>query len=239
MKTLFYSVAVIACVFLTSCASNETANSDAVKQTEIYQSYSVTYDAGDMELNASASFRFGGSTGTTLNLTSPSKVTFNGDDMARDNNIFSGTFYNISKQIDFKGQYEFKYTDNDKKTYTNNAVLASIELGEYPSQADKSTGLMVKWTAAVKNNERVYLYIEDAKNNSVYASTDMVGATSVEISTEEMKTLVPGNINIYLTREVNSSLADASHLGGNMYLKFISKKVGINLTGDAPAEAKK
>lgn len=239
MKNFILFSTVISVLVLASCASTDTANSDTVKQSEIYQSYSISYDAGDQELYASTSFRFGGSTGTTLNLVSPSKITFDGEEMARDNNIFSGTFYNISKQVQFIGQYEFVFTDADNKTYTNKATFAAIEISEYPNQADKSTGLMVKWTTPVKNNERVYLYIEDGKNNSGYSSTEMVGATSLELSAENLKALVSGNVNIYLTRELNSSLAEATHLGGNLYLKYISKKTGINLTGDAPDVAKK
>ena len=114
-KIVFKSLLVgtIAIMF-ASCASNETANSDTVSQSEIYQSYSVDYNDADMELSATASFRFGGNKGTTLALISPSQVTFNGEKMAQDNNMFSGTFYKINRQAKFPGSFNFVYTDSDK-----------------------------------------------------------------------------------------------------------------------------
>jgi opacity protein-like surface antigen len=239
MKNLFYLFALAAILFTASCASNETAESDTVKQSEIYQTLSVTYDAGDKELSATASFRFGGGTGTTLHLTDPAKVTFDGEEMRLENDIFNGTYYSIDRQEDFKGQYSFVFTDGDKKTYTNSFTYAPISITDYPGDAEKTTGIMVKWDLPLKNNERVYLYVEDNKGNTSWVSTEIVGATSIELTPDKLKDLFPGSVNIYLTREVNSSLTDATHLGGKVFLKYISPKVGLNLNGEAPETAKK
>lgn len=239
MKRILLFAAIGSALLLSSCGSTDTANSDAVKQSEIYQSYTVTYDAGDRELYASASFRFGGSTGTTLNLVNGSGVTFDQEAMAMENNMFSGTFYRISKQADFKGSYSFAFVDSEKKSYTNSVAFLPIEIAEYPEKADKSTGIMVTWLTPLKNNETVYLYLDDPKNNTASISTSVVGANSIELSSDLMKSIVPGKVNIYLVRESSNSLADATHLGGNMYVKYTSKKVGMTLTGEEPETAAK
>ena len=93
---IFYVFSVLVIFFITACISNETANSDKVSQSEIYQIYSVTYNAGDMELSARATLRFGGSSGTTLLLVKPSTVFFNNEEMPMENGSFSGTYYVIS-----------------------------------------------------------------------------------------------------------------------------------------------
>ncbi len=239
MNTLRNLMIMAAIMMLAACASNDTANSDTVKQSEIYQSYSITYDAGDKELSASASYRFGGSTGTTLALLKPSGVTFNGESMRQENNIFSGTYYSTNLQEGFKGSYVFVYTDGDEKTYTNKFEFAPIEITDYPKTAEKSTGIMVKWSLPLKNNERVYLYVEDNKNNSKYTATEIVGSTSIEITPDLLRDLYPGSVNIYLTREVSGSLEEATHLGGKYYLNYISAKAGLTLNGEAPETAAK
>jgi hypothetical protein len=239
MKRILFFAACSSVLLLASCGSTDTANSDAVKQSEIYQSYSVTYDAGDRELYASASYRFGGSTGTTLNLVGGSSVSFDGETMASENNMFSGTFYRIDKQTAFKGNYTFSFTDSEKKTYTNSVAFLPVEIAKYPEKADKSTGIMVTWLTPLKNNETMYLYLEDSKNNTASISTSVVGANSIELAADQMNNIVPGQVNIYLVRESSNSLADATHLGGNMYVKYTSKKVGMTLTGEEPETAAK
>jgi hypothetical protein len=232
MKTkftsLFFIVPVI--LFLTACVSNETANSDTVKQTEIYQGYSVTYEAGDMELSATAFFRFGGSAGTTLNLVKPSNVTFNGQEMAMGKNIFSGTFYETNLQTEASKTNTFIFTDTENKTYTNSVSIDPIEISEYPATINKREGFTVSWTGSpVQNGERVYISLEGKDLTNCSSSTDMVGSTSIEIKPELLKDVKPGEANITLKREISSSLSEATHLGGNITITYVAKKVAAKI----------
>lgn len=228
INNLFFIIAPI--LFLCACVSNETANSDTVKQTEIYQSYYVTYDAGDMELSATSSFRFGGSSGTTLNLVKPSKVTFNGEEMAMGKNIFSGTFYETNQQTQTSKTNTFVFTDTENKTYTNSATIESLEISEYPATINKRESFKVSWTGnPVQNGERVYVSIEGKDLTSCSSSTDMVGATSIELKPELLKDLKPGEANISLKREISNSLTNATHLGGNITITYIAKKVATKV----------
>jgi hypothetical protein len=231
MKKLSYLFfAMILFPFLNSCVSNETANSDTVKQSEIYQSYTVTYDAGDMELSSTAFFRFGGSAGTTLNLVKPSKIIFNGQEMAMGKNIFSGTFYETSQQIEPAKSYTFVFTDTDNKTYTNTARIDPIEISGYPATIKKSESLKVSWTGApVQQDERVYVSLEGKDLVNCSSSTNIVGANSVEISPELLKDLKAGEANIVLKREKNLSLQEATHLGGNYSITYVAKKVSAKV----------
>jgi hypothetical protein len=216
--------------FFCACVSNETANSDTVKQTEIYQNYNITYDAGDMELSASASFRFGGSAGTTLNLVKPSQVTFDGAEMAMGKNILSGTFYESNQQTDPSKSYTFIFTDTENKTYTNTASIEPLEISEYPSSINKSEGFKVSWTGSpIQNGEKVYLSLEGADMSNCSASTEMIDANSIDITPEMLKDMKPGNANITLKREISNSLKNATHLGGNIDITYISKKVSVKV----------
>lgn len=229
MKTLKILVIMAVVLLFASCASNDTANSDTVKQSEIYQAYSVTYDSGDKELYATASFRFGGSTGTTLHLVSPSSITFNGEEMALENNIFSGTFYEINEQTSFIGKYEFVFTDCDKKTYKNKIIFYPVEIIDSPQEFDKNNSFTVSWAGKLQNDERICLYIENQQNNISSVCTDIVGSTSIEMPAGQLKDFASGSANIYLTREMNISTKEDTHLGGRIFMKYVSRKVAVEI----------
>lgn len=217
-------------LLISACVSSDTANSDTVKQSEIYQSYSVSYDAGDMELSATAYFRFGGSGGTTLLLTKPSNITFDGQEMAMGKSMFTGSYYETHLQNTFKGAYVFKFTDTEKKTYANTAAINAIEVGEYSKEGSKKKGFTIEFNGkAIANGEKITLTIQDGNYNTRTITNDLVGTTSIEVKPADLKDFATGDANIYFTREMNSSLTEATHLGGSMDISYISKKKGIKI----------
>jgi hypothetical protein len=185
-----------------------------------------------MELSSTAFFRFGGSAGTTLNLVKPSKITFNGQEMAMGKNIFSGTFYESSQQIEPAKSYTFVFTDTDNKNYTNTAAIEPLEIKDYPASIKKSdsTGFKVTWAGSpVQQNERVYVSLEGKEFINCSSSTNIVGTNTVEISSELLKDIKPGDANIVLKREKTLSLQEATHLGGGFSISFVAKKVSTKV----------
>lgn len=238
MKKIFISVATAAALFFAwGCASNDTANSDTVKQSEIYQSYTVTYNSGEKELSATASFRFGGSGGTTLLLVKPAGVTFNNIEMASTSNIFMGTFYESEKQTELSPRFSFVYTDCDEKVYTNNGLIKPAEITDFPQEAMMSEGFYVSWAEPLVNGESMYLYAEDAQGNAANVFSNATGATQMGFPPEMLKSLKPGLINIYLSRETSGALSEATHLGGNLRIKYVSKKQALTLKAGGEVQA--
>mgnify|MGYP001308315761 CR=1 FL=1 len=224
----------LATMLFVRCASNETANSDTVKQSEIYQNYSVSYNNAEKELTATASFRFGGANGTTLLLVKPSGVLFENQEMPNENNVFSGTYYEMNIQTDLKAGYTFVYTDGDGKTYTNHAVVIPAEIKNCPLQIDKNKGFSVEWDYPLQNGETINLYIEDKSNNSSFVFNNVVGSKSMKMNTDELKNITPGEVDIYLVRSNASALANATHLGGKMTASYTSRKIEVKLVGQEP-----
>jgi hypothetical protein len=224
LQTLFMLVTFI----MFSCASNETANSDKVSQSEIYQIYSISYNAGDMELSARATFRFGGSNGTTLLLVKPSIVKFNNEEMPMEQGSFSGTYYEINKQSDFIKNASFHYINNDKKSYDNKISMEPIDIVNFTSKLDTTQSYTLTWNGLpVGNAETVTLVIEDKDFHNISVSSSIVGANSLSFSSSELKGLTKGAANIYISRNANFSLKEGTHLGGSIYYTYTSKKVGI------------
>lgn len=233
MKNIFFVQFIMFSfiLFFASCVSNETANSDTVKQSEIYQSYTVTYDSGDKELTATASFRFGGSTGTSLALTAPSKVLFNDQEMAADKNLFTGTFYEINKQITAQPLvFAFEYADNDKKSYKNSVAIDAIDIDSYPKSIMKNGEFEVSWLGSpLQNGESVSVTLEGKEFFSCTQNTSTVGATSVKFSKELLKDIKSGDADIVAKRTKSLSLKEASHLGGSITATYVSAKVGTTI----------
>lgn len=216
------------------CASNETANSDTVMQSEIYQNYSVSYNMAERELTATASFRFGGANGTTLLLVKPSKVFFENQEMPNENNVFSGSYYEMNIQSGVKPSYTYVYTDGEGKSYTNHAFMIPVEIIACPTLVDKNEGFSVAWAYPLQNGESINLYVEDKSGNTASVYNNAVGSTNIKMNAAELKNITTGTVNIYLVRENSRSLENATHLGGNITVKYTSAKVGVQLISAHP-----
>jgi len=237
MKALLKIPAVLLGIILfAQCASNEIANSDTVKQSEIYQYYSVAYNSDEKQLTAFASFRFGGHNGTTLILVKPAGILFEKEKMPYEQNIFSGAFYEVTEQTGVKPIYTFMYTDCDKKSYTNRAMMIPVEIIKYPKIADKNVDFSVEWTYPLQAGETINLFVEDSSVNTASVYNNAVGSTSMKINPEELKNLKPGKITIYLVRENSRPLENGTHLGGTIYVKYTSRKIETLLIGPQPVK---
>jgi len=231
MKTnTFFTISILALVSFSSCVSNDTANSDSVKQSEIYQSYTFTYNASDMEMSATAYFRFGGSSGTTLLLSKPSSITLDGVEMAMGKSAFTGSYYELNQQTPFKGIYQFVFTDTEKKEYKNKLMIGNLAIINTDATISRKKGMTIKFEGLpVANGEKVILTIQDVNHGTRTVSTDIEKTSTITLKPEDLKDFPLGDANIFLTREQNSKLFQATHLGGNMNASYISKKVGIKV----------
>jgi hypothetical protein len=226
-------------VLFTQCASNETANSDAVKQSEIFQQYSVGYNMAERELTATATFRFGGANGTTLLLVKPSSVLFENQAMPNETNVFSGTYYEMNFQTGIKPGYQFVYTDGDGKSYVNRALIIPAEITSAPKLIDKNEGFSVSWDYPLQNGESIHLFVEDKTGNTATVYYNAVGSTTMKMNPAELKNLKTGEVHVFLVRENISALENAAHLGGSMFVKYTSNKIGTQLIGTVPVTEEK
>ena len=63
-------------LILSACAREESVN---VNQDSIFVEYRLVYDGNQDKTFARATFRFGGATGTLLELSDPATITFDGE----------------------------------------------------------------------------------------------------------------------------------------------------------------
>ena len=111
-------ILIASCVFM-ACPIEDSAD---VNQDKIYTDYEVFYNSNTDKTQVVAKFRFGGVTGTILELNDPAEVSFNGDKLPF-KPVYGGHFKEYAGRIT---QGTFTYTNIDSITYENSIPLAEI-----------------------------------------------------------------------------------------------------------------
>ena len=73
-RLILVTLAII--TIFSSCTIEDSAD---VNQAKIYADYDLRYDANTDKTRVVATFKFGGATGTNLQLSDPAQVVFNGE----------------------------------------------------------------------------------------------------------------------------------------------------------------
>ena len=186
-----------------------------VSQSEIYQNYSVTYDAEENETSALATFRAGGSTGTTLNLDGGCKISHDAISIDRDGFNILGTHYSGEKSgLVSNSTFTFTFTNNDGDSLVNAiATPSAISLTSPPSTISRSAGASIAFSPAVAANETVTIYVDYQNGNSsgfTSDSTSTVGATQVTLSASSFSKLGNYSVTIQASRSKTKDLDQAS-----------------------------
>jgi hypothetical protein len=139
---------------LASCSSNEIGLSKDVNQETIYQEYRLEYGAQEKEALLFAQFRFAGENGTTLVLTAPAQLEYNGSVLKVDSNGFSGAYY--SSAVPLKkviGLHTLVFTDGEKRKYTNSFTIDSFSVGPVPATVSKYAPALLPFKAPALHGE--------------------------------------------------------------------------------------
>ncbi|MBU0489127.1 MAG: hypothetical protein KKA07_18510 [Bacteroidetes bacterium] len=225
-KLLPFALAIL----LTGCASTETAKSDAVKQSEIYQDYNIEYDAGSEELSVDVTFRFGGDKGTTLELSGDSKILFNGEELRSGTRFFGGAYYYDSFKGELPQTLTFEYTNNDGEKYVNTNTIVPVFYAEYPGSVKKGESFSVSWSGgALGSDEDMYGTISDNNGHSYQCNTSATGATSISFPPNATAEMEAGKAKITLKRKVKKTPEQTTNIGGRIELSFETEKKQIEI----------
>ncbi|UPT67992.1 MAG: hypothetical protein M0D57_04845 [Sphingobacteriales bacterium JAD_PAG50586_3] len=220
-------------LLLTGCTSTDTSNSDNVKQTEVWQNYWVEYNEAGDELTAGCTFRFGGSTGTTLALTNPANVTFEGNALTASTGVLikgviGGTHYGYDGK-GYKPEYTFKYINNDSKAFINSIGITKFEVDSVPEVLDaQKTNIFVFKTLAEADGEHFEVEIRNDKNDYV-VNAPVIKGNRVEVSGDIMPELGNGMATVLFRKQKNTGLKQAGHLGGAISMTYTSKAYRVKI----------
>ena len=232
LKTCLFMFGVL---FFTggACPSNETTASNKVAQSEIYQSYSVEQNGANYDVKAF--FRIGGKTGTTLALSSPSTVSFNGQKMEEHLNTPSGTFYTATVPAT-TANGTFAFTDRASKVYTNKVDFSRTSLTAAKIQTNGAVPVAIPLARPPVdsagfslNLNGTTIFVDSTQDNNSDAYYDKA-KNAVFIMPKAWKNIPGGNIPVAI--EVNNSVPtqQGTALGGEISFRYGSSPVTVAFT---------
>lgn len=224
MKKILWGM--VGCIALASCASNEIANSADVKQSGIHQRYTISYTEENNQTHVKAMYRFGGENGTTLVLSPPSTVTFNGENMTRYESEFVGAYYNaaFSKPLPNGAKCTFVFTDTDGKTYTNSIMFNPLLLGQIPKEVKKGLPLEIPMvTNPLKFGDKITVHLSDSTNSNSFVLENVNLEKRLIIPATILNEL-SGTVSLEISRSNNSLLTEKTDEGGTISFEYILKK---------------
>jgi hypothetical protein len=202
----------------TSCTKEDSSD---VNQQKIYADYEVFYNQNEDKTHVVAKYRFGGATGTVLELSDSTNayVSFEGDTLPWD------PWYNAHHK-EYAGNITtgtFSYTNTDGDTYVN-----TIPAGEniaFPIGFDtinKSAAQTFAWSGtALAADQQVSLFVgtwtwgEDALFYS-----NALGGTDIVMGVTEMANLAVGSSTVYMDRSTAVDISQGTPEGGRIRYKY-------------------
>ncbi len=191
---------------LQSCESEDSSN---VVQDRIFGAYELYYNANEDKTYARATFHFGNLSGTRLELSAPSTITFNGEPLDWKPVL---AFYEIALPGRVNGT--FVWTDTDGNSFTNAASLPEFSYVDPPSIIAQDSSSTLNWQTGLAVNENVTVVIngENEADAQTFITTT-AGATSIILDRDRLGRLGTGPGTVFLDRRRLPTTLQATSAG--------------------------
>ena len=211
---------VLALALLFSCAKEQSQN---VNQDSIYSIYELFYNQENDISTARATFRFGGPTGTLLQLNDPAKVTFEGDELL----YKAATGVHKKEYAGFANSGTFVYKDLDSNTFTNATTILDTIAFPMIDTISNAGAFTFTWVGnPIAANETVTLTIDGTQQNNFEVFTTIVnGNTQLILPANKLQNLGVGTATCTLMRAYNKASVDqGTSKGGRVAYWYTTKK---------------
>jgi hypothetical protein len=213
------------------CSSSEIGESKDVSQETIYQQYAISYDEGEENATVYVQFRFAGNNGTTLVLTKPAAIQFDGVKLTVDSSDFEGAFYRKSIPVNnFYGDHLFTYTDINKKKFENNFSVGQFRLVNVPENAVKHGSLKIPFEGMPLGPDD-YIELTAVDTDSTFSVTHTSKDTDpfITIEKEEIERQTGSYLKLAATLYRKIALQQNTTEGGKLQIEHALKPVIIKL----------
>ena len=209
----------------TSCSSNEIGNSKDVNPDAVFFDYRIWAEEGREDVTVNLQYRMGGENGTTLILTEPSKVLFDGEQLKVDSAKVTGAFYEVQKPLaSFPGKHIVSFTSLDNKEYKEEFEFVPFTFDpEVPPVMYR--GDLVFTFQGLDSLDLLGITLTDTS----FASADINDIDTVTngrlvINASRLSSLVNGPINLQFYKEIERPLKNSSKEGGRLYISYGVKR---------------
>lgn len=217
MKKLFYLL-FGAGLLVTSCDKEDSSD---VNQDKIWTEYNLFYNQNEDKTHAIARFRFGGPTGTLLELTDSSgaNVTYNGDVLPYD-------AWWSAHHKEYAGNItggDFVYTNTEGTVFTNTVPSGNtIAFDPGFDTINKTIAENFTWVgSALGADEQVSVFVGSwTWGEDALFFTESDGATNIVMGVTQKANLALGTSTVYMDRATVNTSIDGTSEGGVIRYKY-------------------
>lgn len=213
--------------FLFAFTSCTKENASDVNQDRIYTEYELFYDKNTDKTTAIARFKFGGATGTLLQLDSTAFVTFNGEKLPY--NALLGEHRKEYAGLVNSGK--FVYTNINEEVFENSVPV--FETIEFPAIGDlkRSQAYELKWAGtALSSDQSVGLAINGNKEGDLQLFVQAtVGSSSIVLGKNQLSKLGLGAATGVMDRSTTQKVKEGTSVGGYITGKYRAQNAVLNI----------
>ena len=225
MKRTITSVALLfGVLFFMSCTREESVN---IEQNRIYSNYELIYAAETNVTSLRAMFRIDNSSGQKLELSYPSRVDFNGEQLD-----WRQTFGHYSlNRTGYLTEGVFNYFDVYGEAYANTSlVISPIDIPIGMNSISKSGNFFLPWIGEpLQQGETIRVTISGSNGGSQDFILTQPGATHIILDQFKLNVLDSGIANIQIERTKSSLLTEVNLSGGRISSTYRGRKASINI----------
>lgn len=225
-KSVFYLFFAAISVLFFSC-NRET--SDSVNQDKIYTEYELFYEANQDVTYARATFKFSNIIGTKLELSDPSNVTFNGEQLAWQDAL---AYYELRMQGKVRSG-TFVWEDTEGNSYSNQISIREIDFPNQFGPIAKGSSYEFIWQGdSLKEGETVTLTMNaDYEGDGRIVTENDLNAISLIIPQNYLDQMATGTVDCWIERfyKITPPL-DATSAGGFIQGRYRAANQTFNLT---------
>ncbi|MFZ1799630.1 MAG: hypothetical protein WAU24_07160 [Chitinophagaceae bacterium] len=227
-KQIFPVIAFASLLF--ACNSSEIGDSKDVNPESIYIDYQVLYNENLDSINCFLQYRFGGKAGTTLVLTPPSHVNFNGENIMVDSSPLLGAFYRKRfLRVGFEGGNTIQFTDSKNKLHEETFNFEPFVCITPPTVFNQSDSLVFTFEGA-KNKDTILFEISDTSSVSPNMDTIMVLQNNkLIIPASAFIKLSPGILDFKFQKKQERPLNNPMAEGGEFTFQYILKPIHVEM----------
>lgn len=225
---LIYLLAIALPFTFTSCEDAEDAND--VNQDRIYTRYELNYNENTDITTARANFRFGGSTGTLLELTNGGTVSFNNDELTEWVEPITNITWYKKDYAGYVNTGTFSYTDIDGNTFEN---TVSGDVVNFPTitQVDRTQAFTFTWVGnALAQDEEIWLWINGVNEGDAQLFTQNAdGASDMILGQNQLEQVALGTSDWVMERVWRSDVLDAPGAGGILRIGYKPTNIQVEI----------
>ncbi len=214
---------------ISGCTSNEIGESKDVSQETIYQQYRISYNEQGENATVYSQFRFAGDDGTTLVLSRPAGIQFDGVSLVVDSSEYEGAFYkkSIPANVLF-GDHSFTYTDINKKIFENRFFIEKFKLSDIPEVATRTEALQIPFESSpLERDDFIEMNAIDTDSSFSIKHTPKENKLFILIPVEELQRQKGIELKLVATLHRQVTLQQNTTEGGRLEVEQTLKPVLI------------